>query len=451
MVSKTALALALPLTVAAGDVTLTGSSSSINMRGARMFVECPGSSPDGPTPHVRYLTGHTTAIDVTQGVVIVKAVLGNVLTSCVDAGRRPCAALDPEEPEAFYCEWLPTAGEGSIVKGPLHASRTFDDPACTDAAAGCPIRVFVSCETPTLTELGSAVSAASSGTGYTGSFSLGVKHYLQRAATSTYEVDATPLPWTGAFGGNLVSLVVSAPAPPPPPLSPPPPVGVDFVGSERYTLSDGGGGWQVCGVFRSWTHSTACPQGTCHSDQAINGLTYLSHQWSQDMQDGQPNCELLDGAGGVARQGNCCADIDFSQGVKLKASFWQGPSASNLDFEVGETTFTSNPFTTAGVNVYNADAGVTAGQLGFQVRSSMAQGSLTPTGPSHRCVSNGNGATQGTYLCVANGVNSGVTIAGKLNDDGDSFQDWTMCSMNTWCNPSATTATWSIVVYAKKS
>ena len=110
---------------------------------------------------------------------------------------------------------------------------------------------------------------------------------------------------------------------PPPSLPPPaPPDGVRFADGEQYTLSRGEDDWQICGLLRSWKSTSQCTKGACHPNLAINGLNYLSEQWSEDLVDDgdqhKPNCQFLTANGKVERQGNCCAGIDYSSGVKLK-------------------------------------------------------------------------------------------------------------------------------------
>jgi hypothetical protein len=187
------LVLLLPLIADGAVLELAGTTtSSISMNGAQLTC-----SARGRAPHVRYLSGGKTKLDISQSANV-SAILGNVLTSCVDAGYQPCASLDPDEDyPAFFCHWK--SAKNDFVTGPLHASRSYDDPACTQLAAGCPLRIFVVCPSPSLAELGAANSDVMSASGYSGSLSLALKHYLKRTSTSTYEADATSLQWMGVY------------------------------------------------------------------------------------------------------------------------------------------------------------------------------------------------------------------------------------------------------------
>ena len=207
------LLIALP-GVQGGSLNFPVPNSHINFAGAQLSVSCDA---DGASvTHV-----NTTIITSYEGTFT--AQLHGVMPTCVNAATStPCAAgrsYEPPRAAAFWCEWRGSV-DSFVNAQPVHAhaSKIKDDDG--DAIGWA---VALDCVLPPWEGFLniSGLSELTWDAPLELRLSLAVHFWMPQDAQHTLSTHGRELRYEGTPGGNLVTLVLSAPPSPPPPRPPP--------------------------------------------------------------------------------------------------------------------------------------------------------------------------------------------------------------------------------------
>ena len=218
--SLVAAAALLPMSLAS-SLTLSGNAESqINFLGAGAAVRASCLSDSPASFWSMNMTRHHFFGDHMSPI---RVQLKSVQVGCGDAPlSTPCISTSSAYPPLFYCMF---DVDGRLARtGPVAAD--YEEGVSRGANLLLELRPFIDCPQPDNVTWASLLNGAQPGeTTVALTMQLRLKHWAPLQASSTFETDATSLPYVGLAGGDTISYTIPHVTPPPtmPPPSPPPP------------------------------------------------------------------------------------------------------------------------------------------------------------------------------------------------------------------------------------